>query len=467
VPILEPGESADFLYGFRAIEEGETLFAAGTAAWRGSFVVRRTTELACQVGLQRLAPQGGHTCRNVAEVSGVRSHLIRFYEHPPYFPEQGHGWVELVPGSGPQAGQPLFFGRYPGGANFFSTLAAINDDSGTKWEYRVSFAVTADQYNAAAAYLNAQLALDTRELYRLLSTNCIGLIEEVAAAAEIDTNGLGLRNEIGVPEPFSFHQSLEILYLTNASVSPGGGIVEKNPNPPNQTQGSGSTPETRCSYQAIADQALAGQATLAARLDLEFHKVELPEKAIEAGDACSVEITNLSMDAGIVLVDFGDGSEVVQNEASSQHVYSQPGDYHARVITVDSGAVREWTFDVAVGAGGGSCQEEIAVPEAPPSGWTPPLLPPQTEAVEPLVEDVLWGDQNCSGTIDPADATGLLLFVAEVTTADVPCAVDETDWRDVDCDAIVDAHDALFILLYLADIEPAPASDCPVIGAPP
>jgi hypothetical protein len=91
-------------------------------------------------------------------------------------------------------------------------------------------------------------------------------------------------------------------------------------------------------------------------------------------------------------------------------------------------------------------------------------------------EGIVWGDLNCSGTIDPLDALRVLIYDAGLPTTggcipmgqilplesgiDVP-------WGDVDCTDGVTPVDALSILWFDAGVlYPAVIDDCPNPGDP-
>ncbi len=130
--------------------------------------------------------------------------------------------MQLVPRSGPQAGNPnLVYGFHPAGANYFGGAGRVRDDGSRPWDWRICFTVTAAQYNAMAAGINSKVVAPPP--YCLVNFNCTDWITQKASLAGI---ALPVKiNMVGIADPEAFWQSLDA--LGNGGVF-GGGTVNSN-----------------------------------------------------------------------------------------------------------------------------------------------------------------------------------------------------------------------------------------------
>jgi Tol biopolymer transport system component len=86
----------------------------------------------------------------------------------------------------------------------------------------------------------------------------------------------------------------------------------------------------------------------------------------------------------------------------------------------------------------------------------------------------LWGDNDCSGTIDELDALNALLQETGVVTGVPPCPnlgdlvttddQQQRPWADMNCSGTPNFDDTVLILRFVADL-PADTSACPQIGS--
>lgn len=91
---------------------------------------------------------------------------------------------------------------------------------------------------------------------------------------------------------------------------------------------------------------------------------------------------------------------------------------------------------------------------AGPAGVPPPLIVPPCVLDQP----VLFGDVDCSGTVEALDALAALKFVANQQPA--PDCIDSAD---VQCDGDKDSVDALQILRFIAGLNVVQTQPCPEI----
>lgn len=88
------------------------------------------------------------------------------------------------------------------------------------------------------------------------------------------------------------------------------------------------------------------------------------------------------------------------------------------------------------------------------------------------VSQVMWGDLDCTRSVDAVDALTALRYVVGLPVSQQqPCpvvggAIDEVvPWGDVDCDARVSAVDALKILRYTVGLPVSAPEQCPALGS--
>jgi hypothetical protein len=85
----------------------------------------------------------------------------------------------------------------------------------------------------------------------------------------------------------------------------------------------------------------------------------------------------------------------------------------------------------------------------------------------------MWGDANCSASVDPVDSLLTLRYDAGFTVAASGCpalgqqlsVVAVQTWGDIDCDTNVNPIDALKLLRYDAGLSVSAGLECPAIGS--
>jgi hypothetical protein len=113
-------------------------------------------------------------------------------------------------------------------------------------------------------------------------------------------------------------------------------------------------------------------------------------------------------------------------------------------------------------------------PTSTPTSTVPPSPSPSATAT-PGGEQVVWGDNNCSGAADPIDSLLTLRFDAGLSTNTGECPgmgevveVGEASphpWGDVDCGGDVNPVDSLKLLRFDAGLDVAQAAGCPELGS--
>ena len=101
--------------------------------------------------------------------------------------------------------------------------------------------------------------------------------------------------------------------------------------------------------------------------------------------------------------------------------------------------------------------------------------PTPTPSPTPVPLDAIWADDNCSGSVDPADALVTMRHDAGLDTLIADCprmgwtvqlvGGSQRTWGDVDCSGGVNPVDALKILIFDAGLPLAQQAGCPGMGS--
>ncbi len=324
----------------------------------------------------------------------VTAAKISFYVGPyegvginPYT-ETGHAFVQLYTTTGPQADDPtLGGGLYPDGRNFFNAPGQIVGGFLHAWDWRITFPLTAEQFDAAQNFIDNQTANPPD--YQLLSNNnCAGWVQQVAGSVSIFLPVVN--NKLGIPDPYAFEQSLSQIGDGNTFA---GGSVQFNSagTLPNNTPDPPLPYPDQGSYDGIAAAALQDPSSLAQGLGLAFQQQAQSAVDIGAGQSLAVNLANVDIDNAIVLFDFGDGT-VVEQALSDSHSYQTSGTWQARAIVVNSGAVAVFPFQVNVDTVSGGGTVSIQVPDPPPNQPPPDRTPPVF--IDPIPTTPAFGSLN-------------------------------------------------------------------------
>jgi len=160
--------------------------------------------------------------------SGNGGQKLIFYVQRDTFPT-GHGFMQFETNTGPQAYQTdLVYGlgsvSGPYNDGFIRGPGAPQHgllEADHPWDWRIVFHVTPCQYNAAANFVNSQIAHPSQ--YSLTSFNCVDWISEAASAAGLQLPSA--KNFLGISDPVSFADSFSGI---GDGGSFAGGVVQKN-----------------------------------------------------------------------------------------------------------------------------------------------------------------------------------------------------------------------------------------------
>jgi hypothetical protein len=306
----------------------------------------------------------------------------------------GHGYVQLRRNDGgdPQSGRSdLVYGKYPSGNYVFNTKGVIRSDAASSWTWRITFAVSADQYNKAATLINNELANPSD--YKLLSSNCVDFQARVASAA-----GLTLPNYIGtdtIPDPEYLNTSLA---AAGDGATANGGTVQKNtggttasgaPDPP-------GFPEC-CSSDTIANHAINNPSDLATGVGFQLTDTVLPLDSLNSDNSYGVSFTNSDPHFNLYAIDWGDGTRSLGEDpplgsdgyVDFSHTYASGNNENLKVYLIENGEIHE--YDRTVGSPSGSGHRETDSEDTPPNQTsygapTPPV--PADLVQQPAVPEV-------------------------------------------------------------------------------
>ncbi|MCA8944431.1 MAG: hypothetical protein KDB80_17850 [Planctomycetes bacterium] len=289
----------------------------------------------------------------------------------------GHGFVQLLPTAGPQAGQmDLVFGKYPASYDLFGGPGVIKWDKGRRWDKRICFDVTTSQYNGAAQKISSKQG--SPPPYHLVSNppgNCVDWMTAVATAAGLGPGALPNKFWFGIADPETFHDSL--CAFPNGGVTPSGGVVTTiNPNP---TFGAdGVTPIAASTPRSFGGRVLAITATTSpssagSATGLPVSTTPLGGFTTDTTAGVAVQATNTAAAQALISVNWGDGSDVEANATTFAHLYTTEATFQGAVAVIDSGNVRHYPFQVDVVNGGPISNNIVAfVPTPTPAGGTNP-----------------------------------------------------------------------------------------------
>jgi hypothetical protein len=298
----------------------------------------------------------------------------------------GHAFVQLLPGSGPQASRRnLVYGFSPkitwravtGGPG----LIQSNSEHG--WEWKLCKTVTTEGYDKAARLIS--LDRDKTPEYSLGGFNCTDWVFKVANAAGVklpSARALGT----GLLDPEELANKYKVLWREQGGRSiPGGDGVFKNT--ANVFPDNAADPPSRRidldSYTDITLLAFTAPRTIAHALDMTARTAVLPAETVGAGTSLRISLTGLGRLPTVTEVRFGDGARQYQRRAFA-HSYRRPGTYEVRGIAIANATVFRFSLRVRVVRGGSGVSTAIAVPHDSPRHYHFPAPPPPPPAPAPL-----------------------------------------------------------------------------------
>ncbi len=282
----------------------------------------------------------------------------------------GHGFVQLKPMGGPQAGQTLGYGLYPAGNDIFGGAGIIKNDTTRRSDFCLCFPVTVAQYNAAAALIRAAIAAPPA--YNMATNNCVDFVNSVATAAGITlpNTATSIPFDGSVSDPAAMWNSFDAIgvgggFMGGTLASIGGPVTPGTPND--------------YSYAGLVNDGHSDPAGVASYTSLALDSQNLGLFNANLGSGIDLNLSNVSLSSSIISIDWGDGSILEQQFTSFNHIYSNPGSYNANLFVMDSGAVH--TYDMLINVGGSPSDTiEVLVSQFPPGnvpnpGFEPSIMP--------------------------------------------------------------------------------------------
>lgn len=345
-----------------------------------------------------------------------------------WFAPWGHAWVQF---SQERANPPYrqAYGKYPNPTRMRAP-GVIKDDTSLMPEFTIWYPVTTAEWQRARTFVIGHLPPYPCSWFHYCDSNCVLFAQHVMEAV-----GCSLPSSVGASGCFSpkaLKEALRDLMQSGAPYSCCAYVVEG--------LYSGAGPEGRSIDPDRIFFLLAEAPTeLAARLEVPVIDENLGSSHLRVGGRLQLDLDFDSDTA--VIVDFGDGVVRRGVVGANERIYSAPGSYEGRVVTLVNTELRIYEFTVVVGKGGGKfVSESIAVPSAPPSDGSGER--PQLEY--PLSAETFPADANRDWIVNGED----LALVLANWGSEVPTMA------DVDGNGTVDGNDLAIVLAGWGRSEP-------------
>jgi hypothetical protein len=291
----------------------------------------------------------------------------------------GHAFVQLLPGSGPQAGsRNLTYGFSPTEVSkaLTGSPGQILNDSEHGWEWKLCKSVTVDGYDKAARAIS--LDRDKRPEYNLFKFNCTDWAFKIAKEAGITDLPSAKALGTNLLDPEALSNSYKKLYAEQGGRNiPGGNAVFKNT--ANVFPNNAADPPPRRidvdSYTDITLMAFTAPRTIAHALDMTARNAVLPDETVGAGASLRISLAGLGRLPTVTEVRFGDGARQYQRRTFA-HSYRRPGTYEVRGIAIANATVFRFSLQVRVVRGGGAVSTATTVPHDAPRHYHFPAPAP-------------------------------------------------------------------------------------------
>lgn len=244
------------------------------------------------------------------------------------------------------------------------TNGRITDESGTLYSETITWRLTAGQYDSASAMartLANQVMVTHEKSYDIMTFNCTDYATEVCAAAGVEIPPY--RNFLGQSCP-----TVLCANIRNAVLNNRGCFGTRHPFGLCTTSWTGVPTFAPNRYFPDPQKLMQKAATDPASVAQEISTTPTSSQAggISAGKGRNVSI---SVSPAFPLwsgtsVNWGDGSAPSLG-TSTNHVYTMPGTYTARAVTVDLAGVHVVNFPVTVTNTGNAAGANLVVPQRP------------------------------------------------------------------------------------------------------
>lgn len=301
----------------------------------------------------------------------------------------GHAFVQLLPDRGAQAGQrDLVYGFYPKiqWRAAFGGPGKVDNDKDHGWDWRKCGFANDDVYKPILTKVTNDISSPPD--YALLKFNCTDWAVDIANLAGIklpSAKALGT----GILDPEALAKNLEKEFESQGrrNIPNATGTVWHNSAKQKPTEvadfrvpgsGTGGDDERMSpgSYTDLVAGAFGQTRDLADGLGMTADTEDLPDVQLGVGDKLKLDFDGIDADKAVLAVRWGDGDETEQ-DATPNHEYRKPGDFHVRGIAIARNTVYRFAFTAHVDEQGGGAERKIDVPHhAPRPDELPPLDPP-------------------------------------------------------------------------------------------
>ena len=308
-----------------------------------------------------------------------------------------HSFVQLT---GP--GERETVGLYPvlGWEVGFSIppIGYIATDSGSAWNYRITWTVSQKQFLKAKQYVsslqnsnilsppipvNGKTVILHLVPYNNLLFNCTTFSIAVARTAGINVPDFSAGGIVPSNSKFlnTAGKVLNIqdaigenaLLSKNVGNTINGGLVSANPGFPGATAGGAPDPQSLdFDPLALAENALSSPSATASYYSYSYDSNTVSSVTIGVGGTAKFDQTATNSEPTMTAIDWGDGSnpdfiaqKTTKASAHFDHVYASPGTYLDRFVVIEGGAIHEFDGTVVVGQGKTKALQTASVPPPP------------------------------------------------------------------------------------------------------
>jgi hypothetical protein len=305
---------------------------------------------------------------------------ICFYVDSPHAPlPTGHAFIQLLPGSGPDAGRKdLVFGHHPKSPDPFTSGGETQPNDEHTWDWKICYPVSDDQYNAVARFINKELREPSD--FHLFGNNCTKWITHIAELAGLDIPRTKDPSNKNIYDPAVFEDNLKKI---GDGKKAGGGTVHANTKhvtPKDSADPPAEIPDV-CSCAGLTAAGFQSPEDLAKHLEMQLERRELEPERARMAQQFTLRVLNVDPNNALIAIDFGDGTALA-HDATVSHTWRLPTEYRVRVFILTSGSVNLFTFPIVIGDEFGEGTKSISVPRFE---VRPRAFPPASQVPSPAL----------------------------------------------------------------------------------
>lgn len=245
----------------------------------------------------------------------------------------GHAFIQLLPQTGPDAGRTDLYYGFTSALQSQGTDAPgiIAPDSPLPSDLCYTIAVSTDEYNAIVDSIQSSIANPPH--HNLVNFNSVDWLESLFPA-----NGPAF--------PAADFDSVSTPGALKSTLQPLPGAVAYGSTFPT---GTSFPPDTSTSvhydYQAIVEGAPSDPSTFATYFNTFLNSQQLAGVSLNIADSFTVNLLNVDLNLNTVAIDWGDGT-IQHRQTTFKHRYSIGGLYRVNVVSLDTGALHHYFFDL-------------------------------------------------------------------------------------------------------------------------